>query len=193
MKFNAIVGNPPYQEMDGGNSVSAKPVYNYFVDIAKKSKPDYCSMIMPARWYAGGKGLDDFRKSMLNDNRKAALYDYPNSNDCFTNVDIAGGLCYFLWDAHHAGECSVTNKVNGELSTVERKLNEFEILIRDNKSIEILRQVIETNKDKPRLSERVSSSKPFALRTFYEPRNEGITCWFIQKIGLICGCKRCNR
>ena len=88
MKFNAIVGNPPYQEMDGGNSVSAKPVYNYFVDIAKKIKPDYVSMIMPARWYAGGKGLDEFRESMLNDNRIAALFDFPNSNACFTNVDI---------------------------------------------------------------------------------------------------------
>ena len=184
MKFNAIVGNPPYQEMDGGNSVSAKPVYNYFVDIAKKTKPDYCSMIMPARWYAGGKGLDDFRESMLNDNRIAALYDFPNSNDCFTNVDIAGGLCYFLWNAHHSGDCSITNKMNGEISTVVRKLNEFEILIRDNKAVEILNRVLDLNKEKPTLAVRVSSRKPFGLPTNYEPKNKGIPCWFIQKIGL---------
>ena len=184
MKFNAIVGNPPYQEMDGGNSVSAKPVYNYFIGIAKQVKPEYTSMVMPARWYAGGKGLDEFRESMLNDNRMSALYDFPNSNDCFTNVDIAGGLCYFLWDKNHSGDCSITNKVRGEISIVERKLNEFEILIRDNKAIEILRRILALNSDKPRLSDRVSSSKPFGLRTFYEPKNEGIPCWFIQKIGL---------
>lgn len=184
MKFNAIVGNPPYQEMDGGNSVSAKPVYNYFVDIAKKIKPDYFSMIMPARWYAGGKGLDEFRESMLKDNRISALYDFPNANELFTNVDIAGGLCYFLWDKNYSDDCTITNKMNGELSIVKRKLNEFEILIRDNKAIEILDKVHEANKGMKRLSERVSSRKPFGLPTNYRPKNKGVPCWFIQKIGL---------
>ncbi|MBS1535267.1 MAG: Eco57I restriction-modification methylase domain-containing protein [Bacteroidetes bacterium] len=184
MKFNAIVGNPPYQEMDGGNSVSAKPVYNYFVDIAKKMKPDYISMIMPARWYAGGKGLDEFRGSMLNDKRLSALHDFPNATELFTNVDIAGGLCYFLWDKNYDGDCTITNRMNGELSSVERKLNEFEILIRDNKAIDILHKVHNLNKDKTRLSERVSSRKPFGLPTNYSPKKKGIPCWFIQKIGL---------
>lgn len=184
MKFNAIVGNPPYQEMDGGNSVSAKPVYNYFVDIAKKINPDYFSMIMPARWYAGGKGLDEFRESMLNDNRISALYDFPNSNECFTNVDIAGGLCYFLWDKNYYGDCTIINRMNGELSSTKRKLNEFEILIRDNKAIDILHKVHSIYRDKPRLSERVSSRKPFGLPTNYSPKKKGIPCWFIQKIGL---------
>ena len=184
MKFNAIVGNPPYQEMDGGNSVSAKPVYNYFVDIAKKINPDYFSMIMPARWYAGGKGLDEFRESMLNDNRISALYDFPNSNECFTNVDIAGGLCYFLWDKNYYGDCTIINRMIGELSSTKRKLNEFEILIRDNKAIDILHKVHSIYRDKPRLSERVSSRKPFGLPTNYRPKKKGIPCWFIQKIGL---------
>jgi hypothetical protein len=184
MKFNAIVGNPPYQEMDGGNSVSAKPVYNCFVDIAKKINPDYFSMIMPARWYAGGKGLDEFRESMLKDNRISALYDFPNSNECFTNVDIAGGLCYFIWDKNYNGDCNITNRMNGELTSTKRKLNEFEILIRDNKAIDILHKVHNLHKDKPRLSERVSSRKPFALPTNYIPKKKGIPCWFIQKIGL---------
>lgn len=184
MKFNAIVGNPPYQEMDGGNSESAKPVYNYFVDIARNIKPDYFSMIMPARWYAGGKGLDAFRESMLNDKRISQLFDYPNSNDCFTNVDIAGGLCYFLWDKNHSDNCMITNYSKGDINTVERELNEFEILIRDNKAVPILNKILSQNKDKVSLSEKVSSRKPFGLPTNYKPKDQGIPCWFIQKIGL---------
>lgn len=185
MTFNAIVGNPPYQEMDGGNSESAKPVYNYFVDIAKKTKPDYISMIMPARWYAGGKGLDSFRESMLNDNRMRALFDFPNSNDCFTNVDIAGGLCYFLWDSSYSDECLISNNINGEIVRKKRPLNEFEILIRDNKAIPILHKIIAWNKDNRTLADRVSSRKPFGLPTNYPPKNQGVPCWFIQKIGLM--------
>jgi len=184
MKFNAIIGNPPYQEMDGGNSESAKPVYNHFVDIAKKIKPDYFSMIMPARWYAGGKGLDSFRESMLNDNHISALIDYPNSNDCFTNVDIAGGLCYFLWDSNYADDCTITNNINDELVSARRSLNEFEILIRENKAIPILHKVLAWNQDNKSLSNKVSSRKPFGLPTNYQPKNQGIPCWFIQKVGL---------
>jgi len=184
MKFNAIVGNPPYQEMDGGNSESAIPVYNHFVDIAKKIKPDYFSMIMPARWYAGGKGLDSFRESMLTDNRMSAIFDFPNSNDCFTNVDIAGGLCYFLWDLNHSDDCFITNNINGEIISAKRQLNEFEILIRDNKAIPILEKVFKWNTGNKSLAERVSSSKPFGIRGNYDPKSIGIPCYFTQKIGL---------
>jgi hypothetical protein len=185
MKFNAIVGNPPYQEMDGGNSESSKPIYNDFVDIAKKIKPKYISLVMPARWYAGGKGLDSFRESMLNDKRMSHLFDFPNSNDCFTNVDIAGGLCYFLWDAKHDDDCTITNNINGEIVSATRQLNEFEILIRDNKAIPILHKVLDWNKEKKSLANRVSSRKPFGLPTNYLPKSKGTPCWFIQKIGLM--------
>ncbi|MFD0762728.1 Eco57I restriction-modification methylase domain-containing protein [Lutibacter aestuarii] len=184
MKFNAIVGNPPYQVMDGGNSVSAKPVYHHFVEIAKSINPDYVSLIMPARWYAGGKGLDTFRETMLNDKNISKLFDYPNSNDCFTNVDIAGGLCYYLWDKEYNGKTTITNYINGELSTDIRALNEFDILIRDNKAVPILKKVLELNKLNKNLSDRVSSRKPFSLPTNYKPKDKGIPCWFIQKIGL---------
>jgi hypothetical protein len=184
MKFNAIVGNPPYQVMDGGNSVSAKPVYHHFVEIAKRIEPNYVSLIMPARWYAGGKGLDTFRETMLIDNSISKLFDYPNSNDCFTNVDIAGGLCYYLWDKEYNGKTKITNYINGELSTDSRHLNEFDILIRDNKAIPILNKVLELNKANNNLSNRVSSRKPFGLPTNYKPKEKGIPCWFIQKIGL---------
>jgi hypothetical protein len=184
MKFNAIVGNPPYQVMDGGNSVSAKPVYHHFVEIAKSIQPDYVSLIMPARWYAGGKGLDTFRETMLADKSISKLFDYPNSNDCFTNVDIAGGLCYFLWDKDYSGKTQITNYINGELSTATRDLEAFDILIRDNKAIPILKKVQKLNKLNETLADRVSSRKPFSLPTNYKPKNKGIPCWFIQRIGL---------
>lgn len=184
MKFNAIVGNPPYQVMDGGNSVSAKPVYHHFVDIAKSIGPEYVSLIMPARWYAGGKGLDTFRETMLNDKSISKLFDFPNSNDCFTNVDIAGGLCYFLWDKEYNGKTQITNYINGELSTDTRDLDAFDILIRDNKAIPILKKVQKLNTSNRTLADRVSSRKPFALPTNYKPKNKGVPCWFIQKIGL---------
>ncbi|MFV0248822.1 MAG: Eco57I restriction-modification methylase domain-containing protein [Tenacibaculum sp.] len=184
MKFNAIVGNPPYMEMDGGAQASAKPIYNQFVEIAKKIKPEYISMIMPARWYSGGKGLDEFRETMLSDKSISKLFDYPNSKDCFTNVDIAGGLCYFLWDKKYNGKTKITNYINGELSEYTRDLDTFDILIRDNKAISILKKVQESNESNKTLSDRVSSRKPFALPTNYKPKNKGIPCWFIQKIGL---------
>jgi len=184
MKFNAIVGNPPYQVMDGGSGVSAKPTYHHFVEISKVMNPDYISMIMPARWYAGGKGLDTFRQDMLEDKRLKVLFDYPNSNDCFTNVDIAGGLCYFLWDANYSGNCTVSNYAYGKYVSAERKLDEFSTFIRYNKAISILHKVLAFNKSGTFLSDRVSSRKPFGLPTNYAPKNQGIPCWFIQKIGL---------
>jgi len=184
MKFNAIVGNPPYQVMDGGNSVSAKPVYHLFVDIAKSINPDYFSVIMPARWYAGGKGLDTFRETMLNDKSISKLFDYPNSNDCFTNVDIAGGLCYFLWDKEYNGKTQITNYINGELITDTRALDAFEILIRDNKAIPILNKFLDIIEKGKTLANVVSSRKSFGLPTNYKPKDKGIPCYFTQRIGL---------
>tara|TARA_B100000780_G_C21125183_1_gene456300 strand:+ start:4239 stop:6032 length:1794 start_codon:yes stop_codon:yes gene_type:complete len=184
MKFNAIVGNPPYNLMDGGNSVSAKPLYHYFVDIAKKISPDYISLIIPARWYAGGKGLDTFRETMLNDKSISKLFDYPNSNDCFKNVDIAGGLCYFLWDKNYSGKTTITNYINSELSTDTRDLDVFDILIRDNKAIPILKKVAELNESNKTLDNLISTSRPFGIRGFYKPKKQGLPCYFTQRIGL---------
>ena len=144
MKFDVIIGNPPYQLSDGGNGVSAKPLFQSFVQQAKRLKPRYLSMIIPARWYAGGKGLDDFREEMLNDSRIRKLVDYESSKDCFAGVNIAGGICYFLWDREHPGECVISNIVGGETITLQRQLNEFPILIRSNMAVSIVHKVLQT-------------------------------------------------
>ncbi|MEG2540635.1 MAG: Eco57I restriction-modification methylase domain-containing protein, partial [Clostridia bacterium] len=107
MKFDAIVGNPPYQVMDGGQAASSSPIYNIFVNSAVNINPDYLSMIMPARWYAGGKGLDEFRNFMLSQRKIKKIVDFSNSIDCFPGVNIAGGICYFLWDKNYNGKCNV--------------------------------------------------------------------------------------
>ena len=144
MRFNAIVGNPPYQIMDGGgsNGISAKPVYHLFVNIAKRTAPDYISMIMPSRWFAGGKGLDEFREAMMNDERLSAIYNYPKSRECFSNVDIAGGICYVLWDSSHRGQCEFVSRTGTEESRRMRRLNEFPVLVSDNVGVDIIHKVI---------------------------------------------------
>lgn len=182
MKFNAIVGNPPYQQMDGGNGVSASPVYNYFVEQAKAINPQYLSMIMPARWYVGGKGLETFRTNMLNDSHINKLVDFPNCNDVFPSVDIAGGLCYFLRDNTYNDKCEVINYSNGERNSLLRDLNEYEVFIRSNKGISIVKKVISQHQGQF-MDEVVSVRKPFGLPTNYAPKDSGIPCWFIQKIG----------
>ena len=138
MKFNAIVGNPPYQVMDGGAGVSAKPVYNLFVEIAKLLKPDYISMIMPSRWFAGGKGLDSFREDMLSDKRLSHIFDFINAKDCFPTASIGGGVNYILWNAKHNGDCNITT-IQGDMRDVEKRpLDQFSVFIRYNSAIHIV-------------------------------------------------------
>lgn len=178
MKFDVIIGNPPYQLSDAGHGRSASPIYHKFIEQAKKLNPRYLTMIIPARWYAGGKGLDDFRKEMLEDRRIRKLVDFENSNEVFPGVDVAGGICYFLWNRDDGGLCEVINFVDGKQVKSERKLDEFPIFIRHSQAIPIIRKVLakKENNDR-RLSEVVSSRKPFGLPTNYKPSKSGIPCY----------------
>jgi site-specific DNA-methyltransferase (adenine-specific) len=185
MKFDVIVGNPPYQLSDGGgNGKSAMPIYQKFIEQAQKLNPRYMTMIIPARWYAGGKGLDEFRNNMLNDNRIVELVDFENSAEVFSGVDIAGGICYFLWARDYKGQCRVTNIVNGERITSIRSLNEFEVFIRHSNSLPIIKKIHKIESAKFYLNKVVSPRKPFGLSSTYKPLSKGVPCYFTQRIGL---------
>lgn len=184
MKFDVIVGNPPYQLSDNGFGRSASPIYHLFVQQAKKLSPRYLTMIIPSRWFAGGKGLDDFRSEMLNDSRIRKIIDFENASEVFPGVDIAGGVCYFLWERDRRGLCEVTNHNFGEQIVSERPLNEFATFIRNSLSVPIISKVLAKEKDRQTLADVVSSRKPFGLPTNYKPKGSGIPCWFIQKTGL---------
>lgn len=165
MKFNAIVGNPPYQQDDGGAQASASPIYPHFVRLAKALSPDYISMIMPARWYSGGKGLDDFREEMLKDKRIRILVDYFDSTDCFPGVDISGGVCYIRWDRSAKGDCKIISYRLGKRNEAIRPLVEEKIgvFIRFNEAASITKKILTSN-FKSFMTE-VSSRKPFGLDT----------------------------
>lgn len=169
--FDAVVGNPPYQVMDGGTDRGAIPVYNLFVDISKKINPSYLTMIMPARWYAGGRGLDNFRESMMNDTHISKLIDFELSKDIFSTVDIAGGLSVFLWIKNYSGKCEVINSNALSMQTSHRFLNEYPIVIRSNAALPILNKVSSIS-DKF-LNEMVLSINPFGFRTYFRGSENG--------------------
>ena len=162
MKFNYVIGNPPYQVSDGGAGASATPVYQDFFDEAKKLNPRAIDLITPSKWFAGGKGLDSFRAEMLNDHHLVKIVDFVNAKDCFPNASIGGGVNYFLWSGLKKSDtCEFTNIHDGKKSTVDRNLSEFPILVRYNESVDIIHKVL---KDNPSLvSETVGSRNPFGL------------------------------
>ncbi|WP_313236121.1 Eco57I restriction-modification methylase domain-containing protein [Sporosarcina ureae] len=142
MKFDAVIGNPPYQLTDGGGKgYSAKPIYHLFIEQAKELNPRYISMITPSRWFAGGKGLDNFRNSMLNDSRICKIIDYVDNDVLFKGVSIVGGVNYFLWDREYSGECSITSIRGDDVTTLMRGLSEYDILIRNNNAIQLIRRI----------------------------------------------------
>jgi len=179
MKFDVIIGNPPYQMSDGGFGRSATPIYQKFVQQAKKLNPRFLTMIIPSRWFGGGKGLNEFRKEMLNDNRIRKIVDYEDSSIIFPGVSVAGGICYFLWDRDNKGKCEIINMQDGDKTISVRSLNEFDTFIRHSKAVPIIRKVV-AKKEKS-MSEQVSSYKPFGLRTYEKPQKNGDIILYWQK------------
>lgn len=177
MKIDAIIGNPPYQKMDGGAGASAVPVYNKFVTISKSLSSHYISLIMPARWYSGGRGLDEFRQNMIDDKRMVVLHDFVNAQFIFSNVEIKGGICYFLWDSKWNKECNISTHItNEEVIKSKRYLNNNNdtIFIRDPRILTIKNLVTsyrEKYKEKT-FDTIVSAMKPYGLRGdfFKNPR-----------------------
>ena len=167
MTFDVIIGNPPYQLNDGGGSgSSAIPLYHKFVQQAKKLSPRYLTMIIPARWYTGGKGLDDFRDEMLQDKRIRVLLDYLDSRQCFPGVDIAGGVCVFLWDKSYQGKCNVINNVTDTIRYESlRFLNEYEVFVRDLRMLNIIHKVQQCKE--PTMDLMVYSRNPFGFPSTY--------------------------
>ncbi len=190
MKFDVIIGNPPYQLSDAGFGTSATPIYDKFVEQAKKLNPRFLSMIIPARWYSGGKGMDEFRDKMLKDNRIRTIVDFPEAIDCFPGVQIKGGVCYFLWDRDHPGLCKVITSRKGEfVSEMNRPLLEDggETFIRYNEAISILKKVQALKE--PSLEKKVSARKPFGLDTTFKGKlkqfNNSVTLYQNGGIGFV--------
>lgn len=171
MRFDVIVGNPPYQLSDGGFGRSASPIYDKFVHQAKKLNPRFLTMIIPARWFGGGKGLASFREEMLEDDQIRKLVDFEDANEVFPGVDLAGGVCYFLWEKDSSGPCEVVNVHNGSEARSIRALNEFPTFIRHSEAVPIVRRILA--KKEPTMNEQVSASKPFGLRTYVRPAKSG--------------------
>lgn len=187
MKFDVIIGNPPYQMNDGGGTgSSSKPIYQLFVTQAKKLSPRYLSMIIPSRWFAGGKGLDEFRDSMLNDNRISVLVDFPIASEVFPGVRINGGVCYFLWELNRAGDCSVTTAMNNSADTLVRSLNEFDTFIRFNKAITIVKKI--RSKSLEFMDKRVLARNPFGIISSYHPAGYGeVDLYALKQVGKVEG------
>ena len=171
MKFDVIIGNPPYQLSDAGDSTGSTPIYHKFVKQAQKMQPRYLSMVIPSRWFAGGKGLDHFRDDMLNDRHITRLVDHPIASDVFPGVKVIGGICYFLWERDRKSACKVTTRMSQKEDTILRELNSYDIFVRFNKAISILEKI--HAKGLPSLSHQVSRQKPFGLRTFARPSGSG--------------------
>lgn len=189
MKFDIIIGNPPYQENTSDNSNQGKPIYNQFVDIFKSLNPQKLSFIIPSRWFAGGMGLDSFRKNMLEDKCIKTLVDYNNAKDCFPSNSISGGVCYFYRDANYSGECNVVNMYGDKKSEMIRNLDEYKIFVRYNDAVSIIRKVC--SKSETNMMNKISSISPFGISTkirgnITKDSSNNIELYTSKGIGYIC-------
>ena len=165
MKFDVIISNPPYQLSDGGQAASAIPIYHKFVIQAQRLVPRYIAMIIPARWYVGGRGLDEFRYQMLRDKHIRELHDFPLSSDCFPGVEIKGGVCYFRWERDSEGRCKICNHIKERVYTGDRFLLEpgMDTFIRTSIEIGIVKKVL--NVPHNSVSDRMNSGRHFGFHT----------------------------
>lgn len=171
MQFDVIIGNPPYQMKGGAGGTSDSSIYHLFVEQAKMLEPKYLSMVVPSRWLAGGRGLDEFRSEMLNSGHLRNLTDFQDSGEAFPGVQIKGGICYFLWDAAHKGACDVTRVAGGvENKQQNRSLGEFDVFVRDERALGILRKVLAMKE--PSIVEMVSGDTPFGIATNFQDWTE---------------------
>jgi len=184
MQFDVIIGNPPYQMKGGAGGTSDSSIYHYFVEQAKKLEPRYLTMVIPSRWIAGGRGMEEFRKEMLSSHKLLKLVDYPVSKEVFPGVDIMGGICYFLWSQAYNGPCEVTLIRNQEKSTAIRELDEFDIFVREPMAVGILRKVL--SKGERSITEILTADTPFGIATnfagFHEEQGPGdIPLYYVQQ------------
>ncbi len=167
MQFDVIIGNPPYQMTGGAGGSSDSSIYHLFVQQALRLDPRYAVFVTPSRWLAGGRGLDEFRAQMLNGGHVRSLTDFPDSSEAFPGVQIKGGICYFLWDGTHNGTCNVTRVAGGEEHLQpNRKLGEFDVFVRDERALGILRKVLA--KRETSVLDLVSGDTPFGIATNFE-------------------------
>lgn len=166
MKFDVVIGNPPYQMKGGAGGSSDSSIYHLFVEQAKRLEPKFLAMVTPSRWLAGGRGLDDFRKEMLSSHKLVRLVDYPVSNEVFPGVEVKGGISYFLWSDTHSGPCNVTVIRGGDEKTASRQLDEFDVFVRDQMAIRILHKVV--GDGHLGMDALVSNREPFKLESNFD-------------------------
>lgn len=186
MQFDVIIGNPPYQMTGGAGGSSDSSIYHLFVEQALKLDPHFLSMVIPSRWLAGGRGMDEFRKEMLGDRHMRELVDYPAASDVFPGVEIKAGVCYFLWDAAHKGDCKVTTIRGGEvLGPIQRNLGEYDIFVRDARAMSILHKVL--GRDEPSINTILTRDTAFGLASNFDgfhdnERSGDVPLYFIRKM-----------
>jgi site-specific DNA-methyltransferase (adenine-specific) len=167
MQFDVIIGNPPYQMTGGAGGSSDSSIYHLFVQQAMQLEPRYLSMVVPSRWMAGGRGLDDFRARMLSEGHLRNLTDFPDSGEAFPGVQIKGGVCYFLWDGTYDGTCNVTRVAAGEEHHQQNRiLGEFDVFVRDERALSILRKVLAQKETS--VLDLISGDTPFGIATNFE-------------------------
>jgi len=185
MQFDVIIGNPPYQMKGGAGGSSDSSIYHLFVEQAKNLEPKFLSMVVPSRWLAGGRGLDEFRKEMLSSHKLNRLVDFPVSSEVFPNVEVKGGICYFLWSDAHRGPCDVTVVRGDEEATSSRQLDEFDVFVRDPRSVGILRKVLKVG-EKP-ITSILTADTPFGIATnfdgFHEKKKSGDVALYYVRSG----------